>query len=213
MKTETRAERGQTAVELLLVMATVALVAMTLLPKVTRTKYGGSRISCVNNLKQVGLAFVMWSHDHNDQFPQASTNPGGSRAWAGSPQVFRHFQAVSNELITPRVLTCPMDSARATASDFVTISNQNLSYFVALEAAVDEPQDLLQGDRNLDGGRSGNNHLLTIRSNTPLSWTAAMHNREGNISLADGSVHQATGPLLNAKLAASGRREVRLAIP
>ena len=45
---------------------------------------------------------------------------------------FRHFQVMSNELSTPKILACPADT-RAAANNFFRLKNQNVSYFVGLE--------------------------------------------------------------------------------
>ena len=47
---------------------------------------------------------------------------------------FRHFQVMSNELSTPKILVCPADT-RVAAANFVRLKNQNVSYFVGLEAS------------------------------------------------------------------------------
>ena len=107
----------------------------------------------------------MWSNDNECLFPQVSTNSAGSLAWANSPQVFRHFQVMSNELVTPKILLCPLDSKRTKATDFTNFSNANLSYFIALDADESKPHRLLSGDRNLTGGTLSNGFLRIIASN------------------------------------------------
>ena len=118
--------RALTKVEVLLVIATIVLVVNILLPSTHGTKGRSRRVQCCSNLKQVGLSFLLWASDHADHFPQASTNSAGSLAWANSPQVFRHFQVMSSELATPKVLVCPSDPKRKKAADFVNFSNANV---------------------------------------------------------------------------------------
>ena len=204
---------GLTVVEVLLVIATVVLVAAVLLPRLERSHPRSSRIGCTSNLKQVGLSFRLWSNDNNDQFPQVSTNSASSLAWANSPQVFRHFQSLSNELVTPKVLVCPLDKKRKQASDFVNFSNANLSYFVALDADESKPQRLLSGDRNITGGTLSNGFLRTVTSNTLAGWTTELHNRAGNVGLSDGSTTQTTEKSLQRQLELGDLPVIRLAIP
>src|ERR1051325_2523528 len=194
MKTRTCRQGGLSLVEALLVLATIALLIVIGIPAVGRAKVRSSRISCVCHLKQVGLAYRIWSNDHGDQFPFASTNADSSLAFANSPQVFRHYALMSNELNTPKILVCLVDQKRTAATDFGTLSNTNLSYFVGLDAREDSPNSLLSGDRNITGGTLSNGFLRIFTSaSTNAGWTTELHNQAGNIGLGDGSAQQMSG--------------------
>jgi len=101
--------RGLTLFEMLLVTTVLAVLATLFLPALTRPRHHSHGISCVNDLKQVGLAFRVWEGDNNDKYPMAVSNKlGGTLEWVPDGNAFRHFQVMSNELSTPKILVCSL---------------------------------------------------------------------------------------------------------
>ena len=179
MKTIAQRKSGFTLVEILIIIATVAFLAIVLLPMLARSRSRSSGIGCTSCLKQIGLAFRLYANDHNDRFPfVVPLAAGGTLELTNSPQVFRHFQAMSNELVTPKVLVCSRDRKRkpptpnsARVIGFDSIANKNISYFVALDADEAKPERLLSGDRNITGGIFTNGFLRLLKTNSPAGWT------------------------------------------
>ena len=116
----------------------------------------------------------------------------GTLEFAESPEVFRHFLAVSNELTSPKVLACSSDKKVSRESDWTKLNNGHLSYFVGLDSNEALPQTILSGDRNIIGGVLASNGIVRFSSTNEAGWNQDMHKGAGNIGLGDGSAHQVT---------------------
>lgn len=144
----------------------------------SRIPHGAVRqkITCANNLRQIGLAFRTWAIDHDGQFPfNVSTNAGGSRELCAAGgdgfdlNAALHFKALANgtELIAPRFLICPRDRARKAASTFSQLKLEDLTYRL----------------------RAGTNISETSPAEVLLACPI-----DGNKLLCDGSVVEGRGP-------------------
>ncbi len=76
---------GFTLIELLVVIAIIAILAAMLLPALTKAKQKAQGIVCMNQHKQLALAWRMYAEDNNDTLVYASTLGGGGRSGGSVP--------------------------------------------------------------------------------------------------------------------------------
>lgn len=140
MKSRHEVTRAFTLIELLVVVAIITILAALLLPALATAKRHALAIQCVSQLKQIGVAFHVWSLDRNNRYPmELSMNDGGVLPPGGfltAADTVRVFQVLSNELQTPRLVVCPADERRV-RTNFLSSGcqadfsdNTAVSYFV-----------------------------------------------------------------------------------
>jgi len=184
-----------TLIELLVVLAIVAIPAAILFPVFPRPNKGSARrASCQSNLKLVGLAFLQYAQDYDEQFPRVALSAVPSSV-APFKTPFGWADGIQPYLRTTQLLQCPSDtslqSQDATQSGFTDYwMNLNLAN-QKLEKVKTPDMTFLGGDGN--DGRDGSDARYN-RDVIPKLWTQAedsparRHLDMGNYLFADGHV-------------------------
>ena len=97
--------RGFTLIELLVVIAIIAILAAILFPVFQKVRENARRTACLSNTKQLGLGFIQYTQDFDEQLPYCFY--GAPQGWAG--HIYPYVKSTG-------VFKCPDDSTNSYAS-------------------------------------------------------------------------------------------------
>jgi prepilin-type N-terminal cleavage/methylation domain-containing protein/prepilin-type processing-associated H-X9-DG protein len=166
-----RAERARhafTIVELLVVVAIIAILASLLLPAIARASGQGREIVCRNDLRQLGLAWTIYAQDHDDHitYNLGSTETekmlarGQHYNWANSLMTWELDASNTNDLLNTqasigpyvaanaRVFRCPSDNVLSRVQRAAGWSHRTRTY--SMNAMVGNAGEFTLGGTNVN---------------------------------------------------------------
>jgi prepilin-type N-terminal cleavage/methylation domain-containing protein/prepilin-type processing-associated H-X9-DG protein len=186
---------GFTLIELLVVIAIIGILSAILFPVFARARENARRASCMSNVKQLALGFMMYVQDYDGRFPQYANyvHPDGtteSAPW---------FQVIMPYVKSEQLFFCPSDTVHD-ASKKMDVSNISYGYNYAFFSmgATDYPPELFKGNQiaaiqfpaNVfllaETGANEKGYVVSFSDTTRLP--NKMHLEGGIFAFADGHV-------------------------
>jgi prepilin-type N-terminal cleavage/methylation domain-containing protein len=174
--------RAFTLIELLVVIAVIGLLAALLLPALARAREVGKRTRCASNLRQIGMAFMLYGSDQDDCLP----NTGDPFLWMGRRWrwVVQPYLAFSGTALvagnpnlstnfSPGVLICPSDPTAATNFDSTSYGYTASSYFSDAAINAMTLTSLYQGNAFPCASRKGSEARFPSQKGMVAEWLSA----------------------------------------
>jgi competence protein ComGC len=196
--------RAFTRVELACVIGAFTVLLLVALPLFANTSLRSNQASCLNNLRQIGVAFQAWGSDHDDRRPWlVPMSEGGSAGHILRNEAWFQYSWLSNHM-SPSLLMDPSEKApnkRMTdnwgfspVGGLSAFKDNAVSYMLGCHTSLADANEMLVADRHvrfnfLGAGCSyGFNRVASLNAFPFYGWTNGLHGYAGNLLLNDGRV-------------------------
>ncbi len=103
----TRIRKGFTLIELLVVIAIIAILAAILFPVFAQAREKARAITCISNLKQIGLAFLQYNQDNDENTLNIDKGPHSSPRFPGATYVANWYTLLDPYSKDVNLFYCP----------------------------------------------------------------------------------------------------------
>ncbi len=198
-----------------MVLFVIAILAVMVMPA-NHMHTKATLVVCMSRLKETGYGLLMYAEDNHETFPmQMPVSQGGTMDFNYYGHTFPQFQKIQKYLTNPGLLLCPVDKSRPAATNYASLNDGNISYFLNLNVSTNHPaQTILAGDRYLlANGEPVGPGLFIVISNVGLSWSPQYHHNKGLLAFPDGHVEISTSNNLHATIQKQPQSTNHFSIP
>jgi len=212
-----RVAKGFSLLELLIVVALIAILAAMLLPALSKAPSYMTR--CMLKQRFILNAEFHWQADHDGQILWQVSATGLSASGNIVTNVASmHFRSLSNYIWSPADFVCSADPGRKVSTTKDGLADVNLSYFVNLSAVTNRTDSVVTGDRHLQiNERPTGSRVVSLATNELIEWTKELHGKSrgggGVLGFADGHVERVKSESLNKVFQRQNFATNLLAIP
>ena len=185
--------RGFTLIELLVVIAIIAILAAILFPVFARAREKARQTSCLSNIKQLGLGFIMYSQDYDEMHPTMYWIPVDGYDDGVSRDGITTYSALMPYIMNAQVFQCPSINPVTTytfTNGVTQVSDYAFSCFVVLGGGA---TNVPLRDQAFTGFDAANVAIMSTYTGHYRTWVPYWdhrmpfeHNEGQNVVFGDG---------------------------